>query len=215
MEGYPEGHSVGPGSIGMWTVQDHDGLDFTDTDLLGQYALLTFGSVHGDGAAVHDVLKRMLATSDRIGMPPSPLFPPFRTLTPLNYLHAVKLSNMRIQTALVSITPESDTPPTLRAAVDDVSPEVWAFTGPDCRDVAEAALDFVQRFVPDMDGVTLQHLPGLLFLVNPAGEFVGVWRAGEEGDLGALVAEQVRAWKQRHTNWMGPWGPHSIKPRVA
>lgn len=122
---------------------------------------------------------------------------------------------MRIQAVLVSTTPDRDPPPTLRAAVDDVSPEVWAFTGPDCRDVAEAALDFVQRFVPHMDAKGLDALPGLLFLVNPAGEFVGVWRAGEEGDLGAQVAEQVRAWKQRHADWLGPWGPHSIKPRVA
>lgn len=127
----------------------------------------------------------------------------------------VKLSNMRIQAALISTSPERDTPDRLRAAVQDVSPEVWAFTGPECNDVAEAALDFLHRFVPDMHGIGRDSLATLLFLVNPAGEFVAVWRAGEEGDAGAQVAEQVRAWKQRHTEWRGPWTAHSIKPRVA
>lgn len=49
------------------TKQDHDGLDFNDTDLLGQFALLAFGSVHDDGTAARNTLKRMLGVSDRTG----------------------------------------------------------------------------------------------------------------------------------------------------
>ncbi len=150
---------------------------------------------------------------------------------------------MRIQAALVSSTPTKDTPGALRTLVNTVGPEVWALTGKECADLCEAAIDFVVRFTQLEAPRSHKDLQGLLFLVNPAGEFVGVWpvgvgpvglgpvgvgrEGGEEGreggeqggeqggDVAEDIAGQVRAWKQRHSNWLGPWGPHSIKPRVA
>lgn len=129
---------------------------------------------------------------------------------------------MRIQAALVTNTPTKDSPGALRSLVTSVGPEVWALTGDECSDLAEAAIDFLMRFTPfDQKVNTPRELQGLVFLVNPAGEFVGVWKQEEvaqkqqAGDVCEDIAEQVRAWKQRHTDWLGPWGPHSVKPRVA
>ncbi len=49
-------------------TQDHDGKQFEDTHLLGQYALLSFGSATDDKEGAQRALRHMHDLSDRVGM---------------------------------------------------------------------------------------------------------------------------------------------------
>lgn len=181
---------------GTFHVLDHMGMHFTEKSLLGNFAVLFFGSIDHEGRR-----KRLLQMAEAV-------------------MESDRKSNMHyLIPVFATLTPEKDDVIKMSAMVEDYATalnrkdvlhvRLKGITGEDNLKLHEAAQSYTTKVKAKKGASSSESATsndeGDLYFVNPEGEFIASY--GPDADpkvVGREWAEIMKAYKISHPSWMGP-----------
>lgn len=172
---------VGQAAIGgPFDLIDHTGKQFTDKDLLGQFALLYFGFTWCPDICPEE-LEKIAAATDK----------------------TEKLTGVQVVPVFLSVDPQRDGVQQVRDYVKEFHPRMIGLTGPYER-VGAAAKAYRVYFskTQDSDDDYLVDHSIITYLINPEGKFVTFYGKNFTADeMARNISDHVKRWKAEHPQW--------------
>lgn len=167
---------VGQAAVGgPFALTDQDGKPFTNSDLLGEFAMLYFGFTHCPDICP-DELEKLAEAVDLVD----------------------KWTGVQLRPVFISVDPERDTPPLVKSYVKEFHPRMVGLTG-DLDSVKKTSKAYRVYYSKTGDSATdyLVDHSIIHYLINPAGEFVTFFSKSYSADqMARALVGHMAAWQK-------------------